>query len=542
MHVFHHFEDHLRQTTNAIHQARRQGAYDTKSLKSSPLLLNTFFRRAIAQERLGKLDKAISDYTLVIQVEPKHHQAYFNRSGLYMTKGKYDLALKDVDDALRLDPTNVQYLKNRALILRKKGMYMPAIKDTILKRALEIQPEVAKDIKAGREPRINYSMISKFEKEEDPLINMLLKKKKYRSDEDMYVVVDFLKTLKFFENITDKEVLFNIAGKIELKTYQKGDIIFNEGDPGEHFYMIVDGEISIVKLGKTKEGDFMEITLVKLYRGHAFGDTALETKGGLRSAGAKATNYSHLLALHADDYQQIMLSYREHLQKEVVDVLSSNQLFNRGWEPEDIKKIAAVAAVKHFNANMEIIKAGEKVKHLYIIKRGLIRLHKRTARPSTDASTLAQFERPDGALGKEAPGTWVLEKNWKDSIEDTSEDDRRVELGLEDTRVDFVVGILGSGQVFGELSILDPTITSPVSIITSTQVEVYCFDSQMLVDLGARFNYNLMNQLNESLNVHNPPQEKIAYYFRSKLEWEQNKIKLLKSIRAEREVKENMSR
>jgi CRP-like cAMP-binding protein len=538
-----HFEDHLKHSTNSIDQARRQGAYDIKSLKSSPVLIATYFRRAIANERLGHLDSAISDYSLVISVEPKHDKSLFNRSGLYMTKGKIDLALKDVDEAIRLDPTNSTYLKNRALMLRKRGNYMPAIHDTVLCRALELQgPEIIKDIKAGREPRINMATVSKFEKEVDPLITCLKKDKSQRSETDMYVLVDFLKSLKFFENISDKDVLLDISNKVELKTFQKGDVVFNEGDPGEHFYMIVDGEVSIVKLIKNDVGDFMELVLVKLFRGHAFGDTALETKGGLRSAGAKASNFSHLLALHADDYQKIMLSYREHLQKEVVDVLKTNEIFKTFEDNEAIKNIAKIAAVKHFNANMEIVKAGEKVKHLYIIKRGLLRMLKHTARPSMDTTNLAQFDRPDGALGKEAPGTWVLEKNWKDSIEDSDESDRLAKLGLADDRVDFVVGILGSGQVFGELSILDPTISSPVSVITSTQVEVYCFSSEKLMELGVRFNSNLMNKLNESLNVHNPTQEKIAYYFRSKVNWEQNKLKLLKTIRMEREARENMGK
>jgi CRP-like cAMP-binding protein len=531
----HHFVDHLRQTTNSIHQAKRQGAYDSKALKSSPQLLNTYFRRALANERLGELDKAIQDYNLVISVEPSHHNSYFNRAGLYMTKGKFDSAYKDLCEAIRLDPGNRNYIHSRALLMRRRGHYMTAIQDTIMARAIDLQPEIVKDIKAGREPRINQKLVGIFEKEDDPLITCLRENKNKRDEKDMDAVVDFLQTLKFFEHIGDSEVMREIAGQIELQSFTKGDVIFEEGAPGEHFYMIVDGEVSIVKLAKNSHGDFMELTLVKLYRGHTFGDTALEKKGGVRSAGAKATNACNLLTLHADPYQEIMKEYRDQLQKEVIDVLQQNPVFQT-WELPDIRKAASKAAVKHFNANMEIIKAGEKVKHLYIIKRGLLSVLKRIERPSTNTSGLSEFSRPDGVLGKEAPGTWVLEKNWREAI-DQEVDADEIDPDQGDTRIGFIAGILGSGQCFGELSILDPTIASPVTVVTSTQVELYCFDSSVLIDLGARFNSKTINGLNDSMNLHNPPTEKMNYYFRSKLNWEQNKLKLLKSISMEREIR-----
>jgi len=110
-------------------------------------------------------------------------------------------------------------------------------------------------------------------------LTVLQKPKHKRTVKDGNVIVDFMKTLKFFENMQDPQVLRSISSKIDLQSYEKDSVIFNEGDPGEHFFMILDGEVSIVKLSKAPQtGEYAEITLVKLFRGHAFGDTALETK------------------------------------------------------------------------------------------------------------------------------------------------------------------------------------------------------------------------------------------------------------------------
>ena len=99
-------------------------------------------------------------------------------------------------------------------------------------------------------------------------------------------IVDFMKGLKFFSAfLNDTDMLYSLAAKFELHTFKKGAYVFNEGDIGNHFYIVLDGEVSIVK---NREGH-KPTTLVKLYRGHNFGETALESKGGKRTAGAIAS-------------------------------------------------------------------------------------------------------------------------------------------------------------------------------------------------------------------------------------------------------------
>lgn len=96
--------------------------------------------------------------------------------------------------------------------------------------------------------------------------------------------------------------------------------------------------------------------------------------------------------------------------------------------------------------------------------------------------------------------------------------------------VELAVGILGSGQVFGELAVLDPTQTSPVSAVASTAVELYCFESDVLAALGARFYGGTMRALLESIALHDPPLDKIGFFFRQKFTWEQHKLSLMQRL------------
>jgi hypothetical protein len=170
--------------------------------------------------------------------------------------------------------------------------------------------------------------------------------------------------------------------------------------------------------------------------------------------------------------------------------------------------------------------------------------------------------------GTEVPGLWVMEKNWRDRLESfdfganpnatngpaaaaaASMANSAASARMNDrssryisnlnnysslTTADFTVGVLGSGQVFGELAVLDPEgeVLSPVSAISFTPVELYVFESEALVDVGAAYDSNTTNTLNDSINLHNPPAEKLAYYFRQKYIWEKRKDDLLQNVAKE---------
>ena len=100
-------------------------------------------------------------------------------------------------------------------------------------------------------------------------------------------------------------------------------------------------------------------------------------------------------------------------------------------------------------------------------------------------------------MAQECPGLWVLEKNWKESMK--SEKELSAGEGI-----DFVIGVLGSGQVFGELAVLDPEAPSPVSYVTAASTELFSIESEIILAMGARFNTETMNRLNESMSHGNP--------------------------------------
>ena len=96
-----------------------------------------------------------------------------------------------------------------------------------------------------------------------------------------------------------------------------------------------------------------------------------------------------------------------------------------------------------------------------------------------------------------------------------------------DAMKEITVGILGSGQMFGELSILDPAQPAPSSAFAYTNVDIYVFQAEFILSLGARFNTVSVKALTDSLSLYNPPGDKLIYYSNARFMWEKKKKKTL---------------
>jgi len=532
------FVKEVQSTSSLIAGLMRREKVTQAKYKPSPQLLIPHFQRALAYERLKQLDKAIEDYSTCLRIDENNSAAYFNRAGLYKVKGNFPAALSDMERAINLEPANVDYRMQRSLLHRLNGTYVEAVKETMLSRALKRQPGLVNNLDEDGDLSLDADLLYASKLMDDPIMSVLQLPEEQRKDYMLEPVIDFLRGLKVFSDFSNRAGLLKIARNIQVASFAKRKYIFREGDPGHHFYIVLEGEVSIVKAKKKKEDDLDEHYDVvwKCYRGQSFGETALESAGGLRTAGAMATQNVKLMTLHADEFMAILHSFKTVLKEEVTLILKSSMLFE-DWSDSDIDYLASSAIVRNYGSNIEIQKAGEKVNSLYMIKSGIVKLMKEMPMPevsshrgsgshhhhanSNTASSQDQLE--------ETPGLWVLEKNWRHQLEQLSGIGVSKKNVVEN--VEFTVGVLGSGQVFGELAVLDSEVPSPVSAISSTAVELFCFDINTMAHVQCHTHAKTMNILTESLTLHDPPVDKVNYYFRAKYNWEVRKNGLMKRFK-----------
>lgn len=113
-------------------------------------------------------------------------------------------------------------------------------------------------------------------------------------------LIERLRRLPLFARLSDEE-LGDLAARIRLKKFARGDVIFRKDDPGTHLYLVLDGAVKIAL-----PGEFGQEALVALLRpGDFFGELALFDRSP-RSASAIALEDSRTGLLAGDDFMAFL--------------------------------------------------------------------------------------------------------------------------------------------------------------------------------------------------------------------------------------------
>jgi len=118
-------------------------------------------------------------------------------------------------------------------------------------------------------------------------------------------------------SVLPMDELDHLQSMLMIKTLQPGEILFREGERGEHFYILTGGELEILLGVDTKE----ELLLNKIGPGEYLGEMSLIVPGGERTATARARKESALLAMSRDEFTALLEQYPA-LAQSMVRVLS----------------------------------------------------------------------------------------------------------------------------------------------------------------------------------------------------------------------------
>jgi CRP/FNR family transcriptional regulator, cyclic AMP receptor protein len=124
---------------------------------------------------------------------------------------------------------------------------------------------------------------------------------------------DYLRTIGLFGALSE-DALVMLASTLRERTVEAGEFVFHEQDEGRDLYLIIDGEVEIVK--QTKVGH--EIKLSRITSGQWFGDmSVLDIQR--RFAGVRAIVPSRLLQLSSRDLDAL---YRRDIKSYTLLVLN----------------------------------------------------------------------------------------------------------------------------------------------------------------------------------------------------------------------------
>jgi phosphoserine phosphatase RsbU/P len=128
--------------------------------------------------------------------------------------------------------------------------------------------------------------------------------------------VNLLSRIPLFADLPPLE-LDGLLAALDVKELKDREILFREGDPGEHFYVVLKGMLEVLMAEDTAD----ELLLNVLYEGEYLGEMSLITPGGQRTASVRARGKSTLLSMSRAQFLDMTKQYPE-LALSMVRVLS----------------------------------------------------------------------------------------------------------------------------------------------------------------------------------------------------------------------------
>ena len=130
----------------------------------------------------------------------------------------------------------------------------------------------------------------------------------------------FILKIPFFKAFTDHELNKLIGREKLFKDSKKGEYIFKEGDPGSSLFVLLFGEIDLVK--KSEGGT--ESIILKLKSGTVFGEVAMLT-GNKRNVAARAASTKVVVMEFTRKLIDKMIpSVQNKFQKQLLLILAKN--------------------------------------------------------------------------------------------------------------------------------------------------------------------------------------------------------------------------
>jgi serine phosphatase RsbU (regulator of sigma subunit) len=126
---------------------------------------------------------------------------------------------------------------------------------------------------------------------------------------------NLLARIPFFTDLPADE-LDRIMAQLEIVNMRSGEILFREGDPGEHMYIVVSGDLEILMAPNTDN----ELILNRIYQGEYIGEMSLIT-GAPRTASVRAHGDVVLLSMSRGQLMNLLQDHPQ-LASTMVHVLS----------------------------------------------------------------------------------------------------------------------------------------------------------------------------------------------------------------------------
>ncbi|KAK1941029.1 hypothetical protein P3T76_007735 [Phytophthora citrophthora] len=526
--------------------------------RAAPALYN----RGCALYKLGKHAEAVRDLTKALKLDSKNPLFIESRARVLKEMGKFEEAIHDYTwlDTLRHHPTDPSQSLLEA-VYNQQSPSLPANSSAALafeaqesstkawlERFLKKDPGGARSGADVAEAARLARCWGFFRGMRANMIEHCMRNATYYRFESDQVVVEQGKPSLSFHVVLDavaslvKTVTFQGSTSRELSTIYQGDTIGLEpssatNDDGRLVMLRHRAQRQLMlrpRVGSTTGSPLLASIRSQngfqlnsfRYLGSAV-RTIQSTLHPRETATFSSMGEVSCMMLDLDIYLNILREHEERVLEERLQFLRRCHAFGT-WSDEMLTALAAVSGAKLVDPGKDALRAGEVVKQLYVIKKGVCHVMKTITIPHSSAPRSSKLGKTDDTLtSRSSDGSWVLDNGWMLTNPRLVTNAQALAASRSQHSQEVTVAVLASGQLFGELSVLQPGQHSPVTVRTQTLVELLVFEEEELSRLRVQYMSGTMNALQESLLFHNPPQQKLAQLCCDRTHWTREKRNVL---------------
>ncbi len=185
----------------------------------------------------------------------------------------------------------------------------------------------------------------------------------------------FIRKIPLF-SICEDEVLTELMKAAELKSVSAGELVFDQGDAGDCFYIVYSGRIRILK----KNEQDKEINLGVCMRGDHFGETALITENP-RNAAARAVEDGILISIDKHLFNEYLFTQpglREYFDK-FIRCTSINHFLRTCTNlavvsPKDLQTLLKKFNSEFYKEGDVVFRQGAEPDKFYLVESGKIKV------------------------------------------------------------------------------------------------------------------------------------------------------------------------
>lgn len=115
---------------------------------------------------------------------------------------------------------------------------------------------------------------------------------------------NLLSRIPLFADLPEGE-LNQLVTALNVVNLKPGEVLFREGEVGEHLYVIANGDLEVLRAAGTAD----ELLLNVVHPGEYFGDMALIMPGGQRTATVRARSSSTLLVMSREEFESLLVRF-----------------------------------------------------------------------------------------------------------------------------------------------------------------------------------------------------------------------------------------